>query len=128
MRILALTFLLFLTSCGASMESLDTAFKKDILKPMNLWEPKPMGLAMDPPPGGSPEFNQGWKDGCHSGVAAYGGDHYRYLGYKYKQDWRMITNHDYYQSWQDSFLYCRWYMFNYIAKPPGTSADTQWIF
>ncbi len=91
------------------------AFREDILRPLNLWEPTPFGIG-EVPKGGSPEFEQGWKDGCNSGIAAYGGSHYRNLGYKFKQDWRMINNKDYYQAWQDSYLYCRWYIWNYIQK------------
>ncbi len=96
------------------------------MRPANFWEPKPWGIQLDPPAGGNTEFNQGWDDGCRSGIAAYGGDHYKYLGYKFKQDWRMIKNKDYYQAWQDSYLYCRWYMWNFIQKNPGVAG--QWIF
>jgi len=122
-KCLTLLFVLALTSCS---DSADKAFKDNILRPLNLWEPVPFGMQLEPPKGGTPEFNQGWTDGCKSGVAAYGGDHYKYLGYKFQQDWRMIKNQDYYQTWQDAYLYCRWYMWNYIQKPPGVAG--QWIF
>jgi hypothetical protein len=121
-----MVMLFFLTSCAASFGSFETAMKQDVLKPMNLWEPTPWGIQLDPPPGGTPEFNQGWKDGCTSGIAAYGGDNYKYTGYKFKQDWRMVTNNTYYQAWQDAYLYCRWYMWNFIQKPPGVAG--QWVF
>ncbi len=92
--------------------SCDT-FRESILRPLNLWETTPFGIG-EMPKGGSPEFEQGWKDGCGSGLAAYGGGPYRNAGYKFRQDWRMINNKDYYNAWQDSYLYCRWYIWNYI--------------
>lgn len=100
-----------LSGCSDMGES----FREDILRPLNLWEPKPFGIG-EVPKGGSPEFTQGWEDGCHSGIAAYGGFHYRTLGYKFKQDVTMIHNKDYYNAWQDAYLYCRWYVWNYIRE------------
>ncbi len=117
MRKFVFIFLLMfaLSACTVSYDSFETALKEDVAKPLNLWEPKPFGLAPTPQ-GGSPEFTQGWEDGCKSGIAAYGGDHQKYLGYKFTQDWRMIKNTDYYNAWQDSYLYCRWYIWNYMTK------------
>ena len=88
-------------------------FAEDFLAPMNLWKPKPFGLG-EVPEGGSPEYTQGWKDGCETGLGVYGANHYRNLGYKFKQDHTMIHNNDYYMAWQDSYTYCRWYVWNYI--------------
>lgn len=125
MRKAAYIFLTFiLSSCGVSGEALNTTMKEDFMRPINMWEPKPYGIG-EVPKGGSPEFTQGWEDGCHSGLAAYGGDHYHYLGYKFRQDVRMITNKEYYQAWQDSYLYCRWYIWNYVRPLSGTPG---WIF
>ncbi len=104
-------FCLLLSSCGNTWET----FREDILRPLNLWQPTPFGIG-EVPKGGSPEFTQGWEDGCHSGISAYGGTHYRNLGYKFKQDYKMIHNKDYYNAWQDAYLYCRWYVWNYIRQ------------
>lgn len=125
MRILlTITCCMLLSSCYMQ-NSLGKAIRQDILAPMNLWKPKIWGMG-EPPISDSPEFTQGWKDGCNSGIAAYGGDHHRFLGYKFTQDVRMIQNQDYYQAWQDSYLYCRWYIWNYQRKLSGVSSG--WIF
>ena len=105
-----IVLILSLSSCA--YDSFMETLTQDILKPMNLWKPKPLGLGKLPE-GGSVEFNQGWEDGCETGLAAYGGGHYRNLGHKFKQDYKMIHNPDYYRAWQDAYSYCRWYIWNY---------------
>jgi hypothetical protein len=103
---------LILTACG---EDFNEALTKDVLEPMNMWKPKPIGIG-EVDPNAPPEYKQGWTDGCETGMYVYGGDTYRYLGYKFKQDYTMITNNDYYNAWQDAYLYCRWYLWNYVRK------------
>jgi hypothetical protein len=97
--------LVFLSSCSF--------IKEDVLEPANLWKPRPFGMEMEGPKDASPIFKQGWKDGCETGLAAYGSDHYRNLGYKFKQDISQINNTEYYMAWQNSYRYCRWYIWNY---------------
>ena len=104
------------------MEILNETFKEDVMRPLNLWEPKPVGIG-EVPQGGSPEFTQGWEDGCHSGIASYGGNHYKYFGYKFRQDHRMILNDEYYRSWQYAYLYCRWYIWNFDRGMSGMGGE-----
>lgn len=87
--------------------------KENVLEPINLWKPRPYGMEMEGPKDASPIFKQGWKDGCETGLAAYGADHYRGLGYKFRQDVTQINNVEYYMAWQNSYRYCRWYIWNF---------------
>lgn len=63
-------------------------------------------MNMDPP--GSPEFKQGWHDGCESGLSTYAPAYYK-LYYKFYQNYEMLSNHDYDVGWHESFNYCRHY-------------------
>jgi len=53
-----------------------------------------------------PEARQGWKDGCESGVSAYGSDIYKSF-YAFKLDNKLVNNKIYYAYWGDAFNYCR---------------------
>lgn len=61
---------------------------------------------VDPPPG-PPEYQQGWKDGCETGRAAYA-NHFYKMFLDFKQDEDLSQNPIYYQVWKDAYLYC-WY-------------------
>jgi hypothetical protein len=68
--------------------------------------PPPASLDTDPP-AGPPEYEKGWREGCESGLNAYGTNTYKLLTtWKYKLDYSMIKNKMYYKAWNDSFLYC----------------------
>jgi hypothetical protein len=99
---------LMLCSCSDLMDGLEGAGGE-----VNMWKPLPPGMG-EVDPNAPPIYKQGWRDGCETGMWVYGGDNYRYLGYKFKQDYSMINNEDYYSAWQDSYLYCRWYIWNYV--------------
>ncbi len=63
------------------------------------------------PPAGPPEYQQGWRDGCESGLSAYGGQVEKFLKvHKLKRDPVLQNNKVYYQVWKDAFLYCTLYM------------------
>ena len=105
--------LLFCFTCASC---LDSDFMEGIRatgEDINMWKPKPPGIG-EADPHAPPNYKQGWNDGCETGLFVYGGDHYRYLGYKVKQDYTMINDEDYYNAWQDAYLYCRWYIWNYV--------------
>lgn len=110
---------ILLSSCAALPES----FREGVLQPMNLWKPRPPGLAEAPVEGVSPEYTQGWKDGCDSGISAAGSTHYRQTGYKFVMDYSMVENKDYYQAWHDAYTYCRWYVGSW-----NTSGEASWVF
>lgn len=78
-----------------------------------LVRPTPYGIADTPD--GSPEFKQGWEDGCHTGYASYGNNRYK-AAYSFTQDPELVDNSEYYRAWQDGQLYCRWYTFGWVAK------------
>jgi hypothetical protein len=76
-----------------------------------ITHPTPFGMyrGMDgDAPAGTETFRAGWKDGCVSGMAAYGSLHYKLI-YDYTYDDKMIDNSEYYRSWQMGFRHCRWY-------------------
>ncbi len=67
---------------------------------------KPYSLNLEPPPG-SPEYRQGWTDGCESGMNVYSYDFYKTVrAFNYKQDPALRNNKVYYQVWKDAFVYC----------------------
>lgn len=69
----------------------------------------PHHLDFNPPPG-PPEYQQGWKDGCESGIAAYTTAFVKaFQVYKLKQDPQLVRNPVYYQIWKDAYLYCALY-------------------
>lgn len=74
-------------------------------------KPVPFGLyrGMDgQAPDGTPEFRSGWKDGCESGMAAYGPLHYK-AAYGYKYDHEQLQSNEYHSAWRIGFRHCRWY-------------------
>lgn len=71
---------------------------------------KPYTLDFTPPPG-PPEYQQGWSDGCETGMHSYTNALAKFVGaYKMKQDPNLVNNNVYYQIWKDAFLYCAIYM------------------
>lgn len=67
---------------------------------------KPAYLDLTPPEG-PPEYEQGWSDGCESGLNAYNHNFYKFLRFHdYKQDAHLRNNKMYYQAWQDAYVYC----------------------
>ena len=75
-------------------------------------ESKPLGYdagLLDRAPAGSPGFRYGWKEGCRSGLAAYGSLHYK-LAYKFSYDVAALDDDEYQQAWELGFRHCRWYI------------------
>lgn len=68
-----------------------------------------------PPKGGPPEFQEGWLDGCESGVASHGADIYRST-FKFKQNPSLIMNPIYYKAWKDAQNFCLTYIFTYSFR------------
>jgi hypothetical protein len=67
---------------------------------------KPYSLDLTPPPG-PPEYQQGWSDGCESGMLSYSNALAKtFRVFELKQDPRLRENKMYYQVWKDAFLYC----------------------
>lgn len=77
-------------------------------------------LNMTPPPG-EPDYEQGWVDGCHSGISGYGNQFYKNF-YDWKQDPSKVTNQVYYQVWKDAYAYCRTYSMMQTNNALGNGA------
>lgn len=78
---------------------------------------RPLNPAFMPsaPQGGPEEFQQGWKDGCDTGMAQHGTDIYR-TSYSFTQNPRLVLNPAYYKAWKDAENYCRTYVFEYASR------------
>lgn len=86
--ILVSILLLFVTACN----------------PVRPW---PAGLVKEMSKDSPPEYQQGWKDGCESGLAAYGNDYYKTF-YKFHYDEILMEKSKLYaRIWQNSFKHCR---------------------
>ncbi len=70
------------------------------------------------PQNGSPEFNQGWRDGCDSGMAAFGNYTYKLI-YSFKKDMTLISNQEYTAAWNSAYNSCRWYTSTWLSPPGG---------
>lgn len=68
-----------------------------------------------PPEGGPQEFQQGWQDGCETGMAAHGNDVFR-SSFDFTQDPSLVLNPIYYKAWKDAENYCRTYIFEYSIR------------
>lgn len=79
--------------------------------------PRPLmpPLMPDPPKGGPPEFQEGWKDGCETGLAQHGSSPYR-TSFSFYQNPNLVMNPIYYKAWKDSENYCRTYIFEYAFR------------
>ena len=95
----------FLVACDAYKGDDRTLLERAWTKP---W-PYGMGKA----PEGSPTFQQGWEDGCATGLGAYGSGHYRKRSNRFRQDISMVDDPEYYRAWKDAYTYCRFYVFNW---------------
>lgn len=82
-----------------------------------ILEPKPYGIArgmQNGAPEGTATFRYGWKDGCESGMAAYGTSHYKAV-YGFKYDTVLINDGEYHEAWQLGFRHCRWYASGWLT-------------
>lgn len=56
---------------------------------------------------GSPEFAQGWKDGCESGMSTASNTFYKMFYRINKVDgYKMVSSDDYSTAWNNAFWYC----------------------
>lgn len=77
-----------------------------LLLAVSACKPRFVGLASVPD--GPPDFQDGWKDGCDTGIAEYSSSFYKTL-YKFKQDPYRTTDETYYRAWLDAKNYCSIY-------------------
>lgn len=88
-----------LSACGTSYSRVGVS---------QLWKPR---LASIPPAPtqGPPEYQQGWQDGCESGLATYGNMRYKAV-YQFKQDGVLANNPVYYTVWRQAYTFCRYHL------------------
>ena len=75
----------------------------------NIFAPNKKLFKMLPP--GPPAFQQGWLDGCETGLATgFANDYYKTF-YKFKKDINMVKNKVtlYTRAWSSAMIYCRHY-------------------
>ena len=80
-------------------------------------KPVPHGLyknLVEGAPPGTPGFRYGWKQGCESGMAAYGSLHYK-MAYKFQYDRTALHNDEYHKAWEMGFRHCRWYTSTWVS-------------
>ena len=71
-------------------------------------------------PGGPPEYQLGWEDGCDSGLSAEGGWEYKIM-YGFKKRAEMSASDPYKQGWNEGFTYCRYSLDT--SQQPGSWTD-----
>lgn len=87
-----------------------------------LYKPYPMADL----PKGSPDFTQGWQDGCKTGFSSYGNPEYKMI-YNFTQDTTKIKPDEkgqpsvYHKAWRDGYNYCRHY--SQVWSKPMFSGD-----
>lgn len=78
---------------------------------------RPASLKLTPPPG-TPEYQQGWSEGCKSALATVNTDvNLMLASYEYKIDgdlWK--TNKRYRTTWKDAYYYCSYHMFTWLMQ------------
>src|SRR4051812_30823475 len=78
----------------------------------SIFAPKPLKIGGPDKKKGSPDYLQGWDDGCKTGLSTMVNGYYKSF-YGYKQDPYKIDNPIYYKAWIDAYTYCRQYSFRY---------------
>ncbi len=97
---LAIIMLLLLSACS--------------VKPQ-VGAPWMQDLLQNGPKGASPIYQQGWRDGCESGIGLVSNSLQRHF-YTFKQDGYQVQNPEYYIAWKNSLQYCQNYVYQYLAK------------
>lgn len=72
-------------------------------------------LLANGPKGSSPTYQQGWRDGCESGISLTSNALQRHF-YTFKQDGYQSQNPEYYIAWSNAMHYCQNYVYQYLAK------------
>ncbi len=78
---------------------------------------RPANLNVTPPPG-TPEYQQGWTDGCNGALAAVNTDVNLLLASrKYKIDGELWNSSKRYKAaWKDAYYYCSYNMFTWLQN------------
>ncbi len=91
--------ILFISSCAYRWEGPHKEFKEDLAE-------------------ASPDFREGWYDGCEVGRATGGGTYYRMFAKNNKVNgWKMANSLDYKIAWSYGFWFC--YRDDHIDQKEG---------
>ncbi|MCD6034978.1 MAG: hypothetical protein K0R63_719 [Rickettsiales bacterium] len=66
-------------------------------------------------PRGPINFKHGWRDGCETGISATA-NHFARFYYKFRQDYRLAQDNEYYTGWRLAWLYCNRFVFQYYKR------------
>lgn len=99
------------------MENMKNNLKKSAIALAFLLLPACTNMHIDPsfgkpssldttPPAGTKEYQQGWSDGCETGIAGYGNSFYK-MFHSVRKNASYIGNPTYDQVWRDAYNYCR---------------------
>ncbi len=70
---------------------------------------RPNARIFNQTPDGAPSlYQQGWKDGCESGMAMVGNQLYKVV-YKNTVNPQLVNNTQYYRGWSEARIYCAHY-------------------
>ncbi|MCE3232040.1 MAG: hypothetical protein K0R98_297 [Rickettsiaceae bacterium] len=75
--------------------------------------PKPWRMGGPDRENASPEYTEGWDDGCSTGLSTMNPGYYKSF-YSFKQDPYKVDNEVYYKAWKDAYTYCRQYSFRFV--------------
>lgn len=78
---------------------------------------RPASLDLTPPPG-TPEFQQGWTDGCSASLASINTDvNLMLASHKYKIDGDLWSQSPRYKTaWKDAYYFCSYHMFTWLMN------------
>jgi hypothetical protein len=94
--------ILALIIISLSMTACNSGYKLDFSKPITL---------NTTPPEGPTEYQQGWKDGCESGISATNTSFYMTIGaHKYTLDEELRNNNLYAVAWKYGYNHCGYSM------------------
>jgi hypothetical protein len=99
-RIVCISLLLLLVGC-----SWQTAFR-----------PRPITMPKGPPENAPELYKKGWNDGCETGMSEFATTFYKSF-YRFKQDFKLVENPEYYEAWKDSYTYCRHQVYKWAWDP-----------
>ena len=75
----------------------------------------------------TPDFRQGWYDGCETGMHSGDNSFYKMFSKSNKQDgWKMVDSPDYKVAWNYAYWYC--YRSQYIDQKEGVWGSFFGIF
>lgn len=73
----------------------------------------PIMMTNEPPEGSSPEYAQGWREGCDTAKDTYVNDYYRVM-HTFEQDPSMMGSQEYRRAWNDAYTYCFFHLQNWV--------------